>query len=300
MGQGRVDQPAVHLALANHDARIRALEASPSGGIKFDTDPQTGDWLWVKTTGHETAPTDGFGVGIGMNAVDGGVQLQASVGSASGSATFFNIYAEGASNGGITIQSQDDGNGGVLVRATGTNNGGVEVLADGGNSGVTVKVASDDSGPLRALQQGDGGIDINNSGAGDTVIEQTGTGNVLINASAGANGQPSIRLGGNSNDAPITIQNNNNVLALQAQSGIELANTVSGLALLIQNNASSYLNPAGAEGVLIGNHIELTAYNTEAPTPSAGQMSLYGYDDGANFHLRVKFANGTVVNLATD
>lgn len=67
MPQNRSDQAGLALALKNHEARIRALEANPivgaggGSGIMFDTYPQPGDWLYVEATGN-----NGSGTGIAL------------------------------------------------------------------------------------------------------------------------------------------------------------------------------------------------------------------------------------------
>lgn len=302
MAQGRVDQPTAAIALRNHDDRIRALEATPEGGgIQFginDHEPvygpeNQGDWLWIETT--EAGGPDGDG--IGMLALDGGVAIQ-SDNTSSGNG-FVNISSDGDTNQGIGIAASGSSNAGVTISTTDSDNGGVSIKTRG-SGGAGIELQARDSGQILIDQLDDDGIDINNEGAGDTVIEQTGTGNVIAIASGGSNGQPQLKLIGNSNDAPILLGNDNNLLEMLAQSGIFFGNNVNGLSFEISNNASSYLSAAGAGTVGIGNSIELTAYTTQAAAGGPGSVRLYAYDDGSHHHLQVVFGNGTRVNLATN
>lgn len=70
------NRPGLWGVTGDHENRIRDLEAKPAsgGGIQFDTDPQSGNWLVIDTIG---SPGGGNARGIDMQATNGDFRIEA-------------------------------------------------------------------------------------------------------------------------------------------------------------------------------------------------------------------------------
>jgi hypothetical protein len=160
-----------------------APSASPAGGgIKFDTHPQGGTWLYVETDGPAAGP-NGYGMdfeddsGNGLNlqsttvvsinstdpSIDG-IELQAAGGASAVSLNMGDagFQVDDYTHGGIKLQEEAGGTAGIVLRDLGT--GGVELDSAGGgpislvNTGHLVITGLPTSNP------GGSGVVWNNSG----------------------------------------------------------------------------------------------------------------------------------------
>jgi hypothetical protein len=183
MTGGRVDQPDPGNALRNHEQRIRALEANPGAGIRYDTD-NTGDWLNVATTTVEPSTNAGIqftatGVGTGDGA---GIGM---------SAFWYSLYAHteqiligGFATGGVSgmqlLSSAADFSNpyGILIRADDTNDPNPIGIASNGD--IDIQANDPSSGP-----QLGGSVNINTQKTADLDVGSATGGDVTIQLGAG-------------------------------------------------------------------------------------------------------------------
>lgn len=117
--------------------------------ILFDATPQVGQWLDLATTGFGGA----FGVGIGLGALDGGVQIQ-SDNTAPGSG-FLQLTSKGEANNGLNLDARDINNAGINNNVRDDGNGGWNVDVRGASSGGA-SITVHDSGDFNLSQNGSG------------------------------------------------------------------------------------------------------------------------------------------------
>ena len=139
--------PNIPSVLADHQRRIRALEANkPGGGLQFDTYPQNGDWFYAETTSSIDGPTwtairaafPGMGAGLGWISAPG--FLLADSGSGITIYSKFDEVRIGSSGNDVTVESKYEarllGEGILISGATNgvtmqaTNGGGMIVGSD--------------------------------------------------------------------------------------------------------------------------------------------------------------------------
>jgi hypothetical protein len=144
--------------------RVRALEANPmspgGGGLQFDTDPQSGDWLFTETT---TLTGGSFGAHL-WSGIPSGLDH---VGT---------MFLDSSGYGAALVAS----NGGPVFLAT---DGGVIRLSTHGGS-ISSEAADfsvDASDQIALANSGSGGISVVDGGAGGLTLQSVG-GNVAVTA----------------------------------------------------------------------------------------------------------------------
>jgi hypothetical protein len=122
------------------------------GGIQFNTDPQDGDWLYVRTTGFDP----GNGRGIYLKADGGGIRL--------------------LNTGASTTDIDNTGAGAISITTATTDinifaGNGVAMSADGATG---IQLSADGSGDVAIAQTDTGDVDVS-----------TAAGNIFVNAIGG-------------------------------------------------------------------------------------------------------------------
>lgn len=146
-------------------------------GIRFDTYPQQGDWLYVETggsggpnnDGQEYVTTDTAGTPITDVELGGGGAPGAGFG-------FFDVDVYGTDNSGIDLTTHDTHNAGINIRARDTNNAGVNIEAsEANNAGVTIEAqgANNAGVSLEASSANNAGVTITSRGSGGAGLQFT-------------------------------------------------------------------------------------------------------------------------------
>ncbi len=163
------------------------VDGGGGGGIKFDTDPQTGDWLWIEVLNYPSnvgfTPVDSLDSAFGLRAVDGGIQFQAGPDDHSDVInSFFRVDVQGGGNFGVKFNVLDDPNSGFKVVVGGaTSSSGILLhLTDGGFGSIKFQTDGSNAGGIKLVDfgSGGGGISITAAGSG---------GELNIVAESGAN-----------------------------------------------------------------------------------------------------------------
>lgn len=148
------------------------------GDIRFDFD-NIGDWLSVQTTGLGGV----FNTGIGLEATDGGIQIQ-SDNTVSGNG-FLQLNSLGDGNGGLNLDADGTNGGGVNLNSRGAGDGGIQLDARGASSGG-IGITSHSAGEINVVQQGGDDLTVVGKGAGVTRLASEGAGELLLDTLNGA------------------------------------------------------------------------------------------------------------------
>lgn len=237
-------------------------------GIRFDTFPQVGDWLYVESSG--VGSPDNLGISLHSDATSGGVGLtdDGSVGvqiSTNGNGPLQVIDFGG---GGVTVKTEAASSNGVSVEVDAAGNTGGIGINDKGQAGIAIFTdtsAGQGNGPLTVTAEGTGGITVASNGSGDVQLQQnTGVGTLV---------QLSGTLG-------YVLDTGAQSPRLMADHGIQ--------SVLVAN------------GVEILPSIKLVSYTVEPPALTAsgaqGEAVIYLYDDGVNpaqLKVRIAAVNGS-------
>jgi hypothetical protein len=133
-------------------------------GIRFDTYPQAGDWLYVQTTGDANIPgsdaggmflddTGGGGIII-RETTDGGINLDDGRDSPDSNTGGINLHEW--QDGGISFES--DGNGGVIMADNGNPGGGIEIKSERAGIDILANESGVAAGGDLRLDGGEGNI----------------------------------------------------------------------------------------------------------------------------------------------